>query len=61
MRVCANCDHDRHVHEHYRAGTECSFVGPAGRRCLCTHYGDPRVGRLFGLWDRLIIWFRSWR
>lgn len=58
---CANCDHPRDTHEHYRAGTECSFVGPAGQRCLCTRFGHPLPGRVFRGWNRFMMWLDRWR
>lgn len=49
MLFCANCDHLREEHDHYRAGTECAHVN-----CLCEQFADPRAGWLISQWRRLM-------
>lgn len=54
LQRCHNCGHLRVEHEHYRRGSDCSYLGPDRVRCLCMRFAHPVIGWLYDLWDRWI-------
>lgn len=54
---CAGCGHLEIEHQHYRGGSDCSYIGPSGVQCLCVRFAHPVIAWLYDQWDRLLTRF----